>query len=176
MGEQSRWRLIRCCLSCHDIRCNRPRSSAKSYQRRLIIKQSFDLSHRFIDRRQNISISYLPHPRKPIRITQGVELRPFTSQEFNLPAKRQRHNKNIGKQDGSIEAKSPDWLQCHFRSPYRVEAKIEKPSRLFASRTILRQIPSRLAHQPYRWNRFAFAFQHLQELFPHGTTSPVFIH
>ncbi len=116
MGEQSSRGLIRCRLSRHDIRRNRPRSSAKPYQRRFIIKQGLDLTHRFIDRRQNILISYLPHAGERVCITQGFEFWPFTDQELNLPAKRQRYNKNIGKQDCGIKSKSPDRLQRDFRS------------------------------------------------------------
>jgi hypothetical protein len=163
-------------VSCHDIRCNRPRSSTKPYQRRLIVKQSLDLTHRFIDRRQNILIGYVPHPGERICIIQGLKFWPFTNLKFNLPAERQCHDKNIGEEDCGIKSKPADWLQRYFRGQLWIKAKIEKPPGLFASRTIFGKIPSCLPHQPDRRDRFVLAFQHAQKFFPHGTVDPSLIH
>jgi len=70
---------------------------------------------------------------KCIRITQGFEFWPFPGQEFDLPAKRRRYNKNIRKQNRRIKTKSPDQLQRHFRSQLWIKTKIEKSSGLFAT-------------------------------------------
>src|SRR5262245_25601537 len=109
-------------------------------------------------------------------ITQRLELWPFTTQEFNFPAKRQCYDKDVGEQNCRIEAKSSDWLQCYFSGQCRIETKIEKPPSLFANCTVLWKIPSCLPHQPYRRSCLVFAFQYAQKLFPHGTADPVFIH
>src|SRR5262245_55576909 len=109
-------------------------------------------------------------------VTQWLELRPFTSQEFNFPAKREGHDKDIGEQDCRIEAKSLDRLQCYFSGKLRIKTKVEKSSGLFTNYPVLWKIPACLPHQPYWRSCFVFAVQHAQKLFPHGTAGPIFIH
>ena len=43
-------------------------------------------------------------------IDKWFKLRSFTRKEFNLSSKRERYNKNIGKQDRRIKTKPPYWL------------------------------------------------------------------
>ena len=61
------------------------------------------------------------------------------------------------------EAEAPDRLQRHFGREFRIEAQVEKSTRLLAQRAILRQVTSRLTHHPDRRDRLPLTRQNAQE-------------
>ena len=163
IGEQPRRCLVGRCLARHHVGRDRPGCAAKSDQRRLAVQSRFDLSHRFIDRRQDLLIDAFSQTAKRLAVRQRLELRSFAHLEFDFAPKRQRYHQNIGKQDCGIEPEAPHRLQRDFGCQFRIETEIEKAARFLPHCTIFRQIPPRLPHHPDRRHGLPLSAEHPQQ-------------
>jgi hypothetical protein len=74
----------------------------------------------------------------------------FTFDELYGLAERVGDHQDIGKQDSRIKAKASDRLQGYFRGKLRRKTERQKAPGLFAHCPILRQVATRLSHQPDR--------------------------
>jgi hypothetical protein len=100
----------------------------------------------------------LYHRRKPLGSRhQGGEVRlgkrrgqsrSLARLEPQLLAKRVRHDENVRKQYGAVEAEAPDRLERDLAGRCAVVAKLEKTAFLRAQVAIFRQIAPGLTHQP----------------------------
>src|SRR5690606_21783985 len=74
-----------------------------------------------------------------------------------------------GEQDGCIQSKAANGLQCHLGCELRVIAKIEKAAGARPHLAILRQIAACLPHQPDGWRVSRSMRKRLQEAARLGT-------
>src|SRR5205085_2292801 len=88
----------------------------------------------------------------------------FAFGEGHLLTQRLGHRQNIGKQDSCVETKAAYRLQGYFGGIFWGQGHSPEGSGLGAQLAILRQIASRLAHQPDRRYLFRSTFQDSHKL------------
>ncbi len=117
-----------------------------------------------IDRRQMLGQPRARELAELGGIGQCLELRAFAFLEPDFLAERVGNHEDVGEDDRRIEAEATDRLQRDLDGLFRRVAEFEERSGRGADGAILRQVASRLPHQPDRRRRKARPGQRLQEL------------
>jgi hypothetical protein len=86
-------------------------------------------------------------------------MRPFARQKRQILTHRIRHDQNVRKQDGAIEAETAQRLQGDLCCCLAVIDQRQEPALLRAKRAIFRKIAPGLPHQPDGTAREVLSFE-----------------
>src|SRR5690606_10197150 len=83
--------------------------------------------------------------------------------EAKVPAQGMRHDEDVGEQDRSVEAETPDRLQRHLDGEIGIVADVEEASRFLANLPVFGEIAAGLAHHPDRWREDRFSLEDVDD-------------